>query len=177
MLASTPGASVAGPFVAVCALLVLSGAGKLARPAPARVAVRAAGLPAAVLLVAAFGAAEISAGAAGAILGGRAALAVAACYLALTVFAFRLLRRAPSTPCACLGSSQAPVTRLHVALDAFATAVAIVAASARSPWQQFSGHWISAIAFTVLVACCVRLAALALESLPVLAAVAKEGSA
>jgi hypothetical protein len=176
MVASTLGASVAGPFVAACALLVVSGAGKLARPTPARAAVRAAGLSSAAFVVAAFGVVEVSTGVAGAVFGGPAALAVAACYLTLAVFAFRLLRRAPTTPCACLGSSRAPVTGMHVVLDGLAAAVAVVAASTGSPWEQFSGHWIAAITFTVLVACCVQLASLALESLPVLAAAAKEGS-
>jgi methylamine utilization protein MauE len=176
MVASTLGASVAAPFVAACVLLVVSGAGKLTRPVPAHAAVRAAGLPWAGLVVAAFGAAEVAAGAAGAVFGGRAALAVAACYLALTAFAYLLLRRAPSTPCACLGSSRAAVTPLHVVLDALATGVAIIATSTGSPWKQFAGAWIPAIVFVVLVACCVQLASLALESLPALRVAAKEGS-
>jgi hypothetical protein len=176
MVASTAGAMVAGPFVAACALLVVSGAGKLVHPRPARAAVRAAGLPWARGLVAGFGVAEVAAGIGGAILGGRWALAVAACYLALTAFAFRLLRRAPSTPCACLGSSRATAGPLHVVLDAVAAGVAIVAASNGSPWAQFSGHWISAAAFTVFVACSAQLTVLAFESLPALAAAAKEGS-
>jgi hypothetical protein len=176
MVASTLGASVAGPFVAACALLVASGADKLARPAGARVAVRAAGLPFAGAVVAAFGTGEIAAGTAGAIFGGHWALGVAACYVALTAFAFTLLRRAPSTPCACLGSSHAAVTPFHVVLDALAAGVAIVATWNGSPWAQFSGHWIVATVFVVLVACCARLASLALETLPVLEAAAKEGS-
>jgi hypothetical protein len=136
---------------------------------------KAAGVPWAPLVVAAFGIAEVTAGTAGALFGGRAALTVAACYLALTVFAFRLLRRAPATPCACLGSSRAPVTRVHVVLDAMATAAAVVAASTGSPWAQFSGHWAGALPFIVLVGCCIGLASLALESLPLLAAATKEG--
>jgi ribosomal protein L24E len=46
-------------------------------------------------VVAAFGLIELGAGATGAVLGGRSALAVAACYLVLTVFAVMLLARAP----------------------------------------------------------------------------------
>jgi hypothetical protein len=176
MLGSTPGAAVAGPFVAACALLAISGTGKLVRPAPARSAVRGAGLAGAGALVAVFGTAELSAGLTGAIFGGHWALAVAACYVALTAFASRLLRRAPSTPCACLGSSRATVTPLHIVLDALAAGIAIVASSTGSPWAQFSGNWVSAVIFIVLVVCCVQLASLALESLPALAAAAKEGS-
>jgi hypothetical protein len=176
MIASTLGASVAGPFVAACALLVVSGVGKLARPAAPRIAVRAAGLPLAGAVVAGFGATEVVAGIGGGILGGRWAVGVAACYVALAAFAFTLLRRAPSTPCACLGTSSAAVTPLHVVLDALAAAVAIVAASNGSPWTQFSADWIAAAVFVVLVACCVRLASLALETLPGLEAAAKEGS-
>jgi len=177
MVASTLGTSVAGPFVAACVLLVVSGAGKVARPAAPRVAVRAAGLPWAGAVVATFGIVEVAAGVSGAILGGAAAVFVAGCYLALAAFAYRLLRHAPSTPCACLGASRAVVTPTHVVLDLAAAAGALVAATSGSPWTQFSGHWIGALTFTALIGCCVQLAALALDSLPALAAATKEGSA
>jgi hypothetical protein len=176
MVASTVGAFLAGPFLAACVLLVLSGGGKLIRPGPARAAVRAAGIPAAAAVVAAFGVAELGAGAVGAITGGGAAVAVAACYGALVVFAVRLLRRAPSTPCACLGSSTAVVTPSHVVLDSLAACIALVAASAGSPWVQFAGHWFTAAVFVTLVLCSAGLASLVLESLPRLGTAAKEGT-
>jgi len=169
--------SLAGPFLAACALLVIAGAGKITRPEPTRTAVFAAGFRVPRLVVVGFGLVELTTGVAGAVLGGRAALAVAACYLVLTVFALRLLRRAPTTPCACLGSSSAVVTRTHVVLDVVALAVAIVAASGASPFAQLAGHWLPGVVFAVLVLCAVKLAALALEVLPELAAATKEGAA
>src|SRR4051794_9150177 len=100
----------AGPFVAACSLLAIAGVAKIANPEPTRVAVAAAGGHVPRAGVIGFGVVEIGAGVAGVVLGGVAALVVAIVYLALTAFAWRLLRRAPATPCACLGgSSSAPV--------------------------------------------------------------------
>ena len=168
--------ALAGPFLAGCALLVIAGAGKITRPDPTRAAVFAAGLRLPRFAVVGFGLVELTTGIAGAVLGGRTALAVAACYLVLTVFAVQLLRRAPTTPCACLGSSSSVVTRTHVVLDVAALAVAIIAAWGASPFAQLSGHWLPGVVFAVLVLCAVKLAALALEVLPELAAVTKEGA-
>jgi hypothetical protein len=67
------------------------------------------------------------------------------------------------------------VTPLHIAFNALAAAVALVAWSTGSPWAQFASHWVAGLVFIVLVGCCVRLASLALESPPALAAAAKEG--
>jgi hypothetical protein len=175
MLGSAVALSVAGPFVAACALLVASGGGKLVAPGPAQAAARAAGVPAAPAVVFVFALAEIAAGGAGALLGGWAALAVAGCYVTLTLFAVLLLRRSPSTPCACLGNSRAVVGRLHVVIDVAAAAVALLAAFGPPPWAQVSGRWVAAAVFAILVACCARLAALALEALPALSAATKEG--
>jgi Methylamine utilisation protein MauE len=167
---------LAGPFVAACALLVVAGAGKVLHPRPARVAAGAAGLPASGSAVVGFGLVEVVAGGAGVVLGGPAALAVAACYLALTFVALRLLRRAPSTPCACLGSPKATVTRAHVAVDLAAAGVAIAAVPGGSPFAALSGSWPARAAFVVLVACCVQLAVLVLEALPDLSAATEEGA-
>lgn len=168
--------TLAGPFVAACALLVVAGAGKVRRPTPARASAAAAGVRVSPSVVVAFGCVEIAAGVAGAIFGTVAALAVATDYLVLTVFAVRLLLRAPTTPCACLGSSKAVVTRTHVVLNVAALYVALIAATGGSPFAQLSGRWIAGAVFAVLVLCCVKVAILALEALPELATVAKEGT-
>ena len=176
ILGSDIALSLAGPFLGACALLALAGAGKVLKPAPARTAALAAGLRIPRSGVVAFGFVELGAGGAGALLGGRFAFAVAACYLVLTVFAVRLLLRAPTTPCACLGSSNAVVTRTHVAIDVAAACVAIAAASGGPPLAQLGARWLAGAVFVALVACCVRLAALALEELPQLGVAAKEGT-
>ena len=176
ILGSDIAVSLAGPFLGACALLAIAGAAKFLAPAPAQAAVLAAGLRMPRWGVVAFGFVELGTGGAGAVLGGRFAFAVAACYLLLTVFAVRLLLRAPTTPCACLGSSNAVVTRTHVAIDIAAACIAIAAASGGRPLAQLGGRWLAGAVFVTLVACCVRLAALALEELPQLGVAAKEGA-
>lgn len=166
---------LAGPFIGACALLVVAGARKLLHPLPARAAAAAAGVRIPRRGIAVFGLGELSAGGAGVVFGGSFALAVAAFYVVLTVVAVRLLTHAPATPCACLGSSTAVVTRTHVVLDVAAVCLALVAATGASPFAQLSGRWLEGAVFVVLVACCVKLAALALETLPELAAATKEG--
>jgi hypothetical protein len=156
-------------------LLAIAGADKIRRPSPARAAAQAAGLRIPRSAVVAFGLVELGTGAVGALLGSGFALAVATCYLLLTAVAVRLLLRAPTTPCACLGSSKAVVTRTHVAIDVAAVCIAIGAASGGPPLAQLDGRWLAGAVFVVLVACCVKLAVLALEELANLAA-AKEGA-
>jgi hypothetical protein len=175
--ASSHTALAAGPFLGACGLLVIAGFAKVFRPAAAYTAVRAVGLRLPRGTVVAFGLFEVGAALVGAVFGGRAALGVAACYLVLTVFAVQLLRRAPATPCACLVSSSAVVTRTHVVVNVAAVVVASVTAFGGAPFDQLAGHWIQGAVFAVLVACCVKLASLALETLPELAVATKEGSA
>jgi hypothetical protein len=170
-------AVVAGPFVASCALLVIAGCRKVAQPRPAALAVAAAGVRVPRAAVIAFGAIEVGAGVAGAIFGAAAALAVALCYLVLGGFALRLLRRAPATPCACLGSSTATVSRLHLLVNLGALAAALVAASGGSPVARLAHRPLASVVLVVLVACCVQLAALALDALPVLEQAVKETAA
>jgi hypothetical protein len=177
LLGSDIARSVSGLYLGACALLVIAGVGKVRHPAPTRAAVFATGLRVPGAVVVAFGLGEVTIGVVGGALGGRSAFAVAAAYLVLTVFAVVLLVRAPTTPCACLGSAGAPVSRAHVAINAGALGVAAAAASGGSPFAQFSGRWFAAAVFLVLVGCCVKLAALVLEELPQLAAAGREGRA
>ena len=170
ILGSDVARSLAGPFLGTCALLAIAGAGKVVHPGPARAAARAAGMRIPRSGVVAFGLVELGTGGAGALLGGRVAFTVAGCYLLLTVFALRLLVRAPTAPCACLGSTKAVVTRTHVAIDLAAVGVAIASASAGPPFALLAGRWLAGGVFVALVGCCVKLAVLALEELPNLAA-------
>ena len=89
---------------------------------------------------------------------------VTAVIAVLTVFALRLLLRAPATPCACLGSTNAVVTRTHVAIDVAAVCTAIAAASGGPPLAPLAGRWVAGAVFVVLVACGVKLAVLAPET-------------
>jgi hypothetical protein len=176
IIATDVGRYLAGPFLAACVLLVIAGAAKVTRPEPALVAARAAGLAVPRSGIVAFGVVEVLSGLAGALFGGRAALVVAGSYLVLTFVAARLLIRAPSTPCACLGASNAVVTPMHLVLNVSAALISIGASTAGAPLGLLSENWLAGAAFLVLVACCVKLAALALEVLPELATASRKGS-
>ena len=153
-----------GPFIAACVLLAWSGARKLARPDATRVAARAIGLPASAFAVRAFATAEILTAAAGVLLGGVAALVVAAQFVVLAAVASRLYRRAPATPCGCLGGrSDAPASRAHVAIDALAALVALIAAFGAAPVDTLGTQPLAGVPFVVLVCCAARLAALVME--------------
>ena len=176
MLGTDLAGLAAGPFVAACSLLAIAGAGKIARPRPTRDAVLAAGWNVPAAAVAAFGAVEVLTGVAGIAFGRGATLAVAACYLLLATFAFLLVRRAPSTPCACLGSTSAPASRVHVVIDIAAVAIALAAASGGPPLAGFGSRPFAAVVFVALVACCVQRVALAFDSLSVLDRAVKESA-
>ena len=171
---STLAAIAVGPFTVACSLLVVAGGRKLVRPAGARAAIVGAGLPVPRWSAGAVGAIELATGIGGIAFGGRAAVAVALLYLALAGFAWRLLRRAPATPCACLGSSTATVSRTHVLIDLGAVIVALAAASGASPFAALGKHRMAAVVFVVLVACCVQLLALTLDALPALTHAVKQ---
>ncbi|GIU86678.1 MAG: hypothetical protein KatS3mg009_1193 [Acidimicrobiia bacterium] len=166
-----------GPFLAACAVLGVAGAAKLRDPRPTVLAARAAGLPASAAAVRVLGAAELAVAAAGAALGGAAAAAVAAAYLALAAVAVRLVRRAPRTPCGCLGASAAPATWVHVAVDGAAAVFAAVAVAAPPPPAVVADQPLHGVPFLVLVACAARLAGLLLDAHADLRVAIREGSA
>jgi hypothetical protein len=103
------------------------------------------------------------------------ALAVAAMYATLTFVSLRLLRRAPGTPCGCLGASDAPVSRAHVAVNLAATLVAAVAVQSSSPLRHLPDDAVAAIAFLVLVGCLAHLMSLLVEAQPALRAALRGG--
>lgn len=165
----------AGPFLAACALLAWSGANKLTRPGPTRLAARAIGLPSTPLGVRVLGAVELTAAIAGAIFGRWGAVLVAVVYAGLTMVSTRLLARAPGTPCGCLGASSAPASRAHIVLNISAGCVAAVAAFGGSPLSVLGTQPLGGVPFVVLVICAVRLAALTVDGLPALARASREG--
>ena len=122
---------LAAPFYLAAGLLIASGVGKLARPAPAVDALAAAGFPGGAVAARALGVVEVLAGAAALWRPSTAsALVVAGLYLAFALFLVRLIRRGGATTCGCVGSGEAPPSRLHVALDLTAAAVAVAVAVA-----------------------------------------------
>ncbi len=164
----------AGPFLAACALLVWSGVSKLRDPRATRAAADALDLAGTPLTVRAVGAAEVAAAVVGAVFGHLGALSVAAVFGALTVVAVRLLRRAPATPCGCLGASDAPVSRAHVAVNLAAVMAAVAAASGGPPLARIPDLPLAGVPFVVLVLCAARCASLLIDELPALARAAED---
>jgi hypothetical protein len=157
-----------GPYVAACALLAFAGITKFARPVPTRAAAHAIGLPAGRVAVDALALTEIALGLLGAWYGGALAVTVAAFYLVLAAALVRLLRRAPSTPCGCLGGHESPPTRAHVLINVSAAACALVAAPAGRPLADVAGKPLTASVFAVLVVLAVALTSLVTDALPLL---------
>ncbi len=164
-----------GPFLAACALLAWSGAAKLASPRSTGAAARAIGLPSSSGAVRAFGAIELGAAGAGAGAGHGGALLVASVYAGLAVMALRLLRRAPTTPCGCLGPSTTPASRVHVAVNSAAALVAVGAAFDGPPLAGVAELPLAGVPFVVLVLCAARLAALTIDALPELTHASEQG--
>lgn len=120
---------LAGPVFAAALLVAVAGAAKVARPASARVALRAAGLPSAAAMVRALGLVELVLAGTVLFVAGRVGGAlVAAAYLAFAAFAAHLAHHSRrAVPCGCFGSSSAPVGRLHVVLNLAIAAVGLAA--------------------------------------------------
>ncbi len=121
--------AVAGPFLVVSIVLVVSGMAKLAQPGRAGdlvAAVARRSVPAWTGRV--VGAVEVAVGAA-ALSGWRwAAVAVAAAYLVFAAAA-QLARRLGVPSCGCFGASPAPPGRGHVVLNLASAVVGALAAS------------------------------------------------
>jgi hypothetical protein len=165
-----------GPFLAACALLATAGATKTLRPAPSHAAARALGLPGTHGALRTVGAAELAIGIAGVVIGGAAAIAVAALYGALTIAALLLWRRAPDLPCGCIGASTAPASGAHVVLNACAAAAAAAAAFGPRPVTVVADQPLAGIPFLALVAVAAGLVPLAADTLPTLRATIREGN-
>jgi hypothetical protein len=120
--------ALAGPVFALAALLGFAGVQKLAWPSSTVAALRSAGLPSSELLGRLVGVTEIVVAAVAIAFGNRlSALLLAVTYAAFTAFSWRLATGADAASCGCFGATEAPTTRLHVALNAIATAVGVTA--------------------------------------------------
>ena len=114
---------LAGPVLALAALLGFAGVQKLVDPAATSGALRAAGLPSSSLAGRAVGLGEVAVALAALVVGDRVtAGALAVTYGAFALFSWRLVARSGATAsCGCFGQDEAPATRLHVALNLIAT--------------------------------------------------------
>jgi hypothetical protein len=126
---------LATPFFAAALLLAVSGWTKLWRPGSAVGALRAAGLPSSDRLARLLGAVEAAVGLGCLLAPGRElSVALAVLYLGFAGFLVALLR-SPDRPgsCGCVGSTEAPPTRLHVVLDLGAALTGLAAAARPLP--------------------------------------------
>jgi hypothetical protein len=119
----------AGPLFAAAALIALAGIAKVARPDPARVALRTTGLPSTAIAVRALGVTEVAIAAVVLLYGhemGGALVALA--YFGFAGFASLLASKSRrAVPCGCFGSGSAPVSYLHVGVNLVLAAVGIAA--------------------------------------------------
>jgi uncharacterized membrane protein YphA (DoxX/SURF4 family) len=117
---------VTAPYLVAAALLLLAGAAKLVSPASTASAMREAGLPGSQLLVRALGTVEVVVGAAALLVGGRpAAIALAAAYLGVSAVAWT--QRRAGADCGCFGTSETPVSGVHLSVNAVAVLVSVAA--------------------------------------------------
>lgn len=163
---------VAGPLFAAALLLGVAGVLKLVDPGPTRLSLRSAGLPSTALAARAVGVGELVVTAYVLGWGGRLGAAlVAAAYLAFAGFSHRVIRATRGkASCGCFGSSDAPLTNLHVGVDLAIAGVALLAVldpvpglaavAADTPW----GGAVF-LAFTVLLAWLVQVVLTALPEL------------
>lgn len=130
--------ALAGLLHLVALVLVVSGAQKVVRPAPAAAAMVSAGVRVPPRLHAAAGTA-LGVGEAATGLAVFAAPTPAAAawlglaYLALAGFVLLLRRRDSGAGCGCFGAATTPPTHVHVALDLVAAVVAFTAATTDVP--------------------------------------------
>jgi uncharacterized protein YjeT (DUF2065 family) len=160
-------ALASGPYLAACALLVVTGVAKLRQPQATAAAVRAAfrfGVP--DELVRGFGAVEVAAGVGAAIGGGAAAAAVAVLYAAFVGVALQLRRRAPDANCGCIGARSGHVSAAHIvtSIAAFTVATVYVATGGAGVVAVLRAQPLGGAPFVALTACCTGLAALFLSA-------------
>jgi len=162
--------AIAAPYLAACALLAVGGALKAARPDDTARAMRALSIPLGVAGVRAAGAAEAVLGAVAAATGSAvAAGAVAVSYLGFAALvSLALARQLPISSCGCFGAIETPPTRLHVAVNLGAAAVAAVAAAdpPGSLARVLEDQPAAGIPLLVLAGVIAYLAALAMTDLP-----------
>lgn len=155
------------------ALLAIAGVRKVVSPAATGAALQGARLPSDHRLVRLLGAGELLvAGAVPAWGGAPALLLLGLAYGAFAIFAER--QRLRGAGCGCFGESDAPATRLHVAIDAVGAIVAVAAAARPGPSliATLGGDIMTAALALLLLGLGAVALQLALTALPELAAAA-----
>jgi hypothetical protein len=127
------GSALLPALLAAALLLVLAGAVKLRRPAPAVDFLAALGLPAPRLLVAAGAVLELAAGSSALVWPRTAAAGIALLFAAFAGLTALQLRRGVSVSCGCFGARTIPPSRVHLSLNLLGAAVGCAAAAAPPP--------------------------------------------
>lgn len=170
---------VVGPFFAATLLVGAAGVVKVVSPGATRVALRSAGLPGTLLVARSLGVVEVAITLATLWFGGPVlAAAVAVAYLGFAGFSALLLQRTRGrASCGCFGDRDAPVTRLHVAVNVVLAALAVAAAlgdvDGFGPTVADLPGLGDRLAFVALVVLLVRLLVALLTDLPALQAAAR----
>jgi hypothetical protein len=128
---------VSGSLLAVVAgVLAVGGLAKLTGPEATVPMLQALGLPANRSVARMLGTVEVVVGVAAVLFGGRIlAAGVAVLFAAFTVAVLRVRAGGGAVSCGCFGRSSAPPTLVHVAVDALAAAIALVAVVVDPPGQ------------------------------------------
>ncbi len=157
-----------GWFFIAAALLMVSGGMKLVDPAPTRGALKAAGLPAGRWAVFTLGFAEITAAAAGLVVGAWAAGAVVLVYSGFAGFvAYALWRRLPLASCGCFGKADTPPTLGHVVFNLVSAAAAAgIVVTGRVPVDVLADQPLWGLPYLGYVAVGVAVVYLLLAELP-----------
>ncbi len=122
-----------GVLAAAAVLLGAAGIGKIRRPGPTGLALRAVRLPGATVLgtrwlVQLFGATEVVIAFGVMAFGGRLpALALALAYLVLALVARRMVRVAPGQDCGCFGKAQEPISQWHTRVNSVCVLIGLIA--------------------------------------------------
>jgi hypothetical protein len=171
----------AGIVFAAALLIALAGVAKITRPAATQVALRTAGLPSSRPAAQLLGVVEVAiAVVALAVAGTAGAALVAASYLGFAAFSAQLLRRSRGTAsCGCFGGDDAPVTRLHVWLNAVLAAAALLSLADPAPpiWEAAADTPWAGVPFVLLVLALAWLLLVALTVLPSVLATAARPAA
>ena len=118
--------SIAGPYLAVTALLALGGVLKVVRPTETATALAALGLPSQSFLIRGLGTVEIVIGVVAFATGHPlASLLTAAAYVSFAGFV--LVARRAETPvqsCGCFGKAETPPSLIHVMVNLVAAGIA-----------------------------------------------------
>ena len=117
----------AGPLFAAAIVLGVAGILKATRPDPTRIALRSAGLPGTAVVARSLGIVEVAIAAYALVVGGAgASVVVAIAYAGFAGFGALVRSRTKGqASCGCFGSSDAPVTGLHVVVDLGVAALAL----------------------------------------------------